>query len=98
MIYILYYITFLFNNGQYLKILILKEVKIMSEEKKKGRMKPSAGGGGTTIQDWWPNWLNLDILHQHSSKSNPMDEHFNYAKEFNRLDFKASKSSDFTTS
>ncbi|NVM35443.1 MAG: catalase/peroxidase HPI [Candidatus Lokiarchaeota archaeon] len=63
----------------------------MSEEKKKGWMKPSAGGGGTTIQDWWPNWLNLDILHQHSSKSNPMDEDFNYAKEFNSLDFEALK-------
>ena len=47
--------------------------------------------GGTTNQDWWPNQLRLDILHQHSSKSNPMGEGFNYAKEFKRLDLKAVK-------
>ncbi len=46
---------------------------------------------GTTNQDWWPNQLRLDILHQHSSKSNPMGEDFNYAKEFKSLDFKALK-------
>jgi len=45
-----------------------------------------AAGGGTTNQDWWPNQLKLEILHQHSSKSNPMGEDFNYAKEFKRLD------------
>ena len=45
-----------------------------------------AAGGGTTNQDWWPNQLNLDILHQHSPKSNPMGEDFNYAKEFKSLD------------
>ena len=48
-------------------------------------------GGGTTNQDWWPNQLNLDILHQHSSKSNPMDEGFNYRKEFKSLDLAAVK-------
>ena len=42
---------------------------------------------GKTNLDWWPNKLNLDILRQHSSKSNPMDEGFNYAKEFESLDF-----------
>jgi catalase-peroxidase len=47
--------------------------------------------GGTTNQDWWPNQLRLDILHQHSSKSNPMGEGFNYAKEFKSLDLKAVK-------
>jgi catalase-peroxidase len=62
----------------------------MKENNKKGIKRPTAGGG-TTIQDWWPNLLNLDILHQHSSKSNPMDEDFNYAKEFNSLDLKAVK-------
>ena len=41
-----------------------------------------AAGGGTTNQDWWPNLLRLDILHQHSSKSNPMGEDFNYSEEF----------------
>ncbi|MHA2036093.1 MAG: catalase/peroxidase HPI [Promethearchaeota archaeon] len=44
-----------------------------------------------TIRDWWPNQLNLDILHQHSSKSNPMGKEFNYAKEFNSLDLKVVK-------
>jgi len=47
--------------------------------------------GGTTNRDWWPNQLNLDILRQHSSKSNPMSEDFNYAKEFKSLDFKTLK-------
>jgi len=42
-------------------------------------------GSGTTNRDWWPNQLKLDVLHQHSSKSNPMDEDFNYAKEFKSL-------------
>ena len=42
-------------------------------------------------RDWWPNQLNLDILHQHSSKSNPMGVDFNYAKEFKSLDYEALK-------
>ncbi len=42
-----------------------------------------------TNRDWWPNQLRLDILHQHSSKSNPMGESFNYAKEFESLDLEA---------
>ncbi|MEL7671610.1 catalase/peroxidase HPI [Methanobacterium sp.] len=46
---------------------------------------------GTTNLDWWPNQLNLDILRQHSAKSNPMDESFNYAQEFKSLDFEAVK-------
>jgi catalase-peroxidase len=50
-----------------------------------------AAGGGTTNRDWWPNQLRLDLLHQHSSKSNPMGEDFNYAKEFKSLDFAALK-------
>jgi catalase-peroxidase len=41
--------------------------------------------------DWWPNQLKVDILHQHSSKSNPMGDGFNYAKEFKSLDLKAVK-------
>jgi catalase-peroxidase len=48
-------------------------------------------GGGTTNRDWWPNKLNLNILRQHSSKSNPMGEDFKYAKEFKKLDLKAVK-------
>ncbi|MGB2059063.1 MAG: catalase/peroxidase HPI [Alcanivorax sp.] len=50
-----------------------------------------AAGGGTTNQDWWPNQLRLDLLNQHSSKSNPMDEDFAYAKAFNSLDLDAVK-------
>jgi catalase-peroxidase len=48
-------------------------------------------GGGTSNRDWWPNQLRLDLLHQHSSKSNPMDANFNYAREFKTLDLKAVK-------
>ncbi|AKB19528.1 MULTISPECIES: catalase/peroxidase HPI [unclassified Methanosarcina] len=44
-----------------------------------------------SIHDWWPNQLKLEILHQHSSKSNPMGEDFNYAKEFKSLDLAAVK-------
>ncbi|MGY2185607.1 catalase/peroxidase HPI [Pseudomonas sp. SDO5591_S426] len=50
-----------------------------------------AAGGGTTNRDWWPNQLNLKILHQHSSLSDPMDEGFNYAEAFKALDFAAVK-------
>ncbi len=50
-----------------------------------------AAGEGTSNQDWWPNQLKLDILRQHSSKSNPMGENFNYAKEFKSLDLAALK-------
>jgi catalase-peroxidase len=53
-------------------------------------------GGRTTVgaqsnSNWWPNRLNLRILHQHSAKSNPMGERFNYAEEFNKLDLAALK-------
>ena len=50
-----------------------------------------AGSGGLTNREWWPNELNLDILRQHCSKSNPLDANFNYAKEFQGIDFKALK-------
>ncbi len=53
--------------------------------------KLTTAGGGTTIRDWWPNQLNLRVLHQHSSKSNPMGEGFNYAEEFKSLDLAAVK-------
>ena len=48
-------------------------------------------GGGTSNRDWWPNQLKLELLHQHSSKSNPMGEDFNYAEEFKSLDLGAVK-------
>jgi len=50
-----------------------------------------AAGGGTSNFDWWPNRLKVELLHQHSSKSNPMDEDFNYAEEFKSLDLAALK-------
>lgn len=43
--------------------------------------------GAQSNKDWWPKQLNLKILHQHSSKSNPMEESFNYAEEFKTLDY-----------
>ena len=46
---------------------------------------------GTTNRDWWPNQLNLRILHQHSTKSDPMGKDFDYAQEFQSLDFAALK-------
>jgi catalase-peroxidase len=48
-------------------------------------------GGGTSNRDWWPNSLTLELLAQHSSKSNPMGADFNYAKEFKSLDYAALK-------
>jgi catalase-peroxidase len=48
-------------------------------------------GGGTSSQNWWPNQLRLDLLHQHSSKSDPMGEGFDYATEFKSLDLAAVK-------
>ncbi|MCF4101908.1 catalase/peroxidase HPI [Gillisia sp. M10.2A] len=55
-----------------------------------GALKNSAGGG-TSNRDWWPNQLNLDILRQNSSLTNPMGEDFNYAEEFKSLDLSAVK-------
>jgi catalase-peroxidase len=52
--------------------------------------KPTASSGRSN-REWWPNQLNLNILHQHSSKSNPMGEGFNYAEEFKTLDLTAVK-------
>lgn len=46
---------------------------------------------GLSSTDWWPKALNLDILHQHDTKTNPMGEHFNYAEEFKKLDLGAVK-------
>jgi catalase-peroxidase len=62
----------------------------MSEESKCPVHRQTAGGG-TSNKDWWPNQLRLEILHQHSSKSNPMGEDFNYAREFKKLDLAAVK-------
>ena len=50
-----------------------------------------AAGGGTTNQDWWPQQLRLELLAQHSGKSNPLGEAFDYAAEFAKLDYFALK-------
>ena len=66
----------------------------MSEERKcpvTGMSKKAVAGGGTSNRDWWPNQVNLRILHQHSALSNPMGESFDYAAEFNSLDLAAVK-------
>ena len=46
---------------------------------------------GTSNKDWWPNQLNISILHQHDSKGDPLDEGFDYAEEFKKLDYEALK-------
>ena len=56
-----------------------------------GQSNTSIGGMGTSNKDWWPNRLNLSILRQHSSLSNPMDKDFNYVEEFKKLDLKEIK-------
>jgi len=61
----------------------------MSTEEK--RPLDHAAGGGRSNREWWPNQLRLDILHQHSSESNPMGGDFDYAEELKSLDFTALK-------
>ncbi len=56
-----------------------------------GKTSIPAIGRGTSNRDWWPKQLNLKILHQHSNKSNPLGEAFNYAEEFKKLDLAAVK-------
>jgi catalase-peroxidase len=76
------------------------EIKNTSEEEiMDAKVDKSAGKcpvmhtsvGVRSNSDWWPNQLNLKILHQHSSRSDPMGKGFNYAKEFKRLDLKEVK-------
>jgi catalase-peroxidase len=71
-----------------------KEVLMSNQESKcpvTGQSSSQVAGGGTSNRDWWPNQLNLKILHQHSAKSNPMGEDFNYAEAFKTLDLDAVK-------
>jgi catalase-peroxidase len=56
-----------------------------------GSLKQSTGGGGTRNRDWWPNQLKVSILRQHSEKSNPMGDDFNYVEAFKSLDLEAVK-------
>ncbi|MBP1745090.1 MAG: catalase/peroxidase [Firmicutes bacterium] len=56
-----------------------------------GKTRKAISGGGTSNREWWPNQLNLKILHQNSNLSNPMGADFNYAEEFKKLDIEAIK-------
>ncbi|MDG9886593.1 catalase/peroxidase HPI [Pseudomonas sp. GD04058] len=51
----------------------------------------NTSGGGTSNRDWWPNQLRVDLLNQHSDRSNPLGEKFNYREEFKKLDYSALK-------
>jgi catalase-peroxidase len=72
----------------------------MSNEESKcpvtGKTRKPIAGGGTSNRDWWPNQLNLKILHQNSPVSNPMGKEFKYAEEFKKLDLKALKQDLYT--
>ena len=57
-----------------------------------GTMKQAVAGEGTRNRDWWPDHLNVGILRQHASISDPMDKDFDYAEAFKSLDFAALKS------
>jgi catalase-peroxidase len=65
---------------------------MIKEESKCPVTGRGAAGTGTTNKYWWPNQLNLGILHQHAPASNPLGPDFNYAEEFSKLDFAALKS------
>lgn len=61
-----------------------------------GRTSKAVSGSGTTNKDWWPDKLNLKILHQNSNLSNPLGADFNYKEEFNKLDLKEVKEDLYT--
>ena len=56
-----------------------------------GAAATNSSENSTSVRDWWPNNLNLNILHQHDSKSNPMEDGFDYKEEFSKLDYDALK-------
>lgn len=68
-----------------------KKQSDLSKEHMHGANPKDGAGGGTQIRDWWPNQLKLNILRQHSSKSDPMGDSFDYAEEFKKLDLEAVK-------
>ncbi|MFC5050503.1 catalase/peroxidase HPI [Rubritalea spongiae] len=61
------------------------------KDKAQNNTSKASAGGGTTNRDWWPNQLRVDLLRQHSSKSDPMGDDFDYAEEFKSLDLEAVK-------
>ena len=84
------------NSGE-TKISDMNEAQSSTESESKctflnGSMqRATAAGGGTSNRDWWPNQLPLNILRQHSSRSNPMDDGFDYVEAFKSLDLEAVK-------
>jgi catalase-peroxidase len=74
-------------------------VDFMSKESKcpvTGKTSKPTAGGGTSNREWWPNQLNLGILHQHTQASDPMGPDFKYAEEFKKLDLAALKKDLYT--
>jgi catalase-peroxidase len=69
----------------------IKGEQKMSEENKCPVVGMTSASRGTSNRDWWPNQLNLNILHQHAPASNPLGSKFNYAKEFKKLNLAAVK-------
>ncbi|BFO55475.1 catalase/peroxidase HPI [Acidovorax sacchari] len=63
----------------------------MTQDATKCPFHAAAANGGTINKDWWPNQLRLDLLNQHSSKSDPLGTSFNYAEEFKKLDYEGLK-------
>ena len=63
----------------------------MSSESKCPFFQAAPSGGGTTSDDWWSDRLKVELLHQHSVKSDPMEADFDYKKEFESLDLEAVK-------
>ena len=63
----------------------------MTEDSKRPEIHKPTASRGTSNRDWWPNQLNLKMLHQHSSLPNPLSEDFDYAEEFKKLDLAALK-------
>ena len=75
-----------------------KHNKSLTKEKRREDMSSkekcpfyNTAGGGKSNQDWWPKQLRVDLLNQHSNKSNPLGENFDYAKEFKKLNYKGLK-------
>ncbi|MBH2043576.1 MAG: catalase/peroxidase HPI [Comamonadaceae bacterium] len=60
-------------------------------EESKCPFHAAGASSGTTARDWWPNQLRVDLLNQHSERSNPLGERFRYAEEFKKLDYPALK-------
>jgi catalase-peroxidase len=89
---VLYFIAFFFGLARRRDELMENELAKQEQNISTESKCPVMGGARNTTAtnaDWWPNQLNLKILHQHSPLSNPMDKGFNYAEEFKSLDLNA---------